>query len=185
MEIPKIVSKHWMIALVIGLIIFGISWRLAPHEPNFAPIGALALLGGVALGWRTALWLTLSILIASDLMLGFYPGIEWTWVGFGLIIGFGIAVKKLPLLWRVPIGALGASTIFFIVSNFGTWIASGMYSHDIAGFIQCYVMALPFFKATILSDFLFGSILLSLHAAAAIKFTGSVKSEKYHLLQTL
>lgn len=168
MEISKTINNYWPIALALGLILFGIGWRLVPHLPNFAPIGAIALLAGVALGWRTALWLTLSMLVISDFLIGFYTGIQWTWLGFGLIIGLGIVVKKMPSLWRVPIGALGASIVFFIVSNFGTWLVSGMYSHDFAGLIHCYTAALPFFRATLLSDLSFGALLLGTYEIARV-----------------
>lgn len=166
MEIPKTVGSRWVISLALGLILLGVGLRLVPHVPNFAPIGAIAFFGGAVLGWRTALGVTLSVLVASDLILGFYPGMEWTWLSFSLIAGLGVAVKVLPSVWRVPIGALGSSIVFFIVSNFGTWVASGMYSHDATGLIQCYVMALPFYKATLVSDLLFSSILFGVYAAA-------------------
>src|SRR5690606_41641949 len=87
-------------------------------------------------------------------------GIEWTWLGFGLIVALGIGIKKLPLAWRIPVGAIGTSSVFFIVSNFGTWISSGMYSLDLAGLAQCYTMALPSFRATILSDLVLTASLL-------------------------
>jgi len=166
MEIPKTVGKHWVASLALVLILLGIGLRLVPHVPNFAPIGAIALFGGAALGWRTALWVTLSVLVFSDLVIGFYPGIGWTWLSFSLIVGLGAVVRVLPSVWRAPVGALGSSIVFFIVSNFGTWVASGMYSHDAAGLIQCYIMAIPFYKASLLSDLLFGSFLFGAYATA-------------------
>lgn len=161
MEISKTINKQWLIALlIIGLVALGTAWRLMPHMPNFAPIGAIALIGTMVLGWRKSLILTLSIMLITDLSIGFYSGFEWTWLGFGLIVILGAAIKKLPPVWRVPLGALGASLLFFVVSNFGVWVASGMYEHTLAGLIRCFVMALPFLKATVLSDIFFGSVLI-------------------------
>lgn len=186
MEIPKITIKRWTVPLTIGLILLGIGWRLIPHVPNFAPIGAIALLGGIALGWRTSLWLMFTILVSSDLVLGFYSGMEWTWLSFGLIISLATLVKRLPAWWRIPIGAFGSSAVFFIVSNFGTWVASGMYSHDIMGFVQCYVAALPFYKATVLSDLLFGALLLSAYEVAPkIAKIYRHKNAKTHLISLI
>lgn len=163
MEISKIINKRLVVFTLLCLFTIGLGWRLAPHMPNFAPIGAIVLFGSVLLGWRITLWLLIAILLFSDIVIGFYAGIEWTWLGFGLIIVIGNIIKRTPLLWRIPVGALGSSIVFFIVSNFGTWVASGMYSHDIAGLIQCYTMGLPFFRVTVLSDVFFYSVFLGVY----------------------
>lgn len=167
MEVPKIITKHASLLFIIALIAFGIIWRLSPHIPNFAPISAIALIAGLALGWRQSLWTVAGVMVISDVIIGFYPGILWTWLSFALIICLGLAIKSLPAYWRAPIGALSASLVFFLVSNFGTWVASGMYSHTVAGFVQCYVMALPFLKATLLSDFFFITIALIAYEAVS------------------
>lgn len=159
MEISKFINKQTL--LIAGLVLFGIAWRLTPHMPNFAPVGAIVLALSASLGWRQSLIATLVIMGVSDAIIGFYPGIEWTWLGFGLIIILGVVIKKLSLAWRISLGAISTSSVFFIVSNFGTWISSGMYSFDIAGIIQCYVMALPFFKATLVSDLVFTTLFLA------------------------
>jgi len=41
------------------------------------------------------------------------------------------------------------SIIFFIISNFGFWVVYG------GGFISTYIMAIPFFKTTLVSDFVY------------------------------
>lgn len=161
MEVPKTVNKRLAIAAVLFIVFFGISWRLMPHLPNFAPIGAIALAAGMALGWRKSLLVTLAIVGVSDLVIGFYPGMQWTWLSYGLVAGIGQLVRSLPLAWRVPVGVLGTSSLFFLVSNFGTWIASGMYSLDVSGLLQCYFMALPFLRATLLSDLFFATVFLT------------------------
>lgn len=166
MEVPKTVNRHIILIAAASLILFGISWRLSPHVPNFAPIGAIALVASMALGWRTSLLVVAAILMVSDFFIGFYPGAEWTWLGFGLIAGFGFLIRKVPFVWKLPAGTFGASGIFFIVSNFGTWVASGMYSHDPAGLVQCYVMALPFLRATLMSDVIFTAALLAVYGGA-------------------
>lgn len=165
MEVSKIINKHLAVAIVLALALFGVGWRLTPHIPNFAPIGAIALIAGQILGWRKSLAVTLAIMVISDAMIGFYQGMWWTWLGFGLIASFGFFIKSLPLAWRISVGAVGASGLFFIVSNFGTWLSSGMYSLDLAGLVECYTMALPFLRATILSDFVFIAVFVGLFEA--------------------
>lgn len=139
----------------------GVGWRLIPHLPNFAPIGAIAITAGMMFRWHKAIWIPLSIMIVSDLVIGLYQGFIWTWLSVAILPLAGVILRRLPLIWRIPTGALSASLLFFIVSNFGVWVSSGMYSHTLVGLIDCYVMALPFLRATMLSDLVFTSLLLT------------------------
>jgi hypothetical protein len=47
-----------------------------------------------------------------------------------------------------------SSLIFFIVSNFGTWLIG--YPHTIEGLLMCYTLAIPFFGYSILGDLFWG-----------------------------
>ena len=49
--------------------------------------------------------------------------------------------------------------IFFIVSNFGVWLIGNIYTTDLQGLINCYILALPFLGNTILSTILFSLII--------------------------
>lgn len=153
-----------LIALV--LMLGGIAFRLLPHDPNFAPVGAIALFGGAILAWRTALWLPLLIMIISDLVIGFYNGIEFTWLAFVLVAVFGLLFRRSPLTIRVSVGALGGGLLFFVVSNFGVWLTSGMYVHSFEGLVQCYYAALPFLRNTLMGDVVFGVVLFGAYELA-------------------
>lgn len=165
MEIRKIAINPQLI-IVTALMVIGAALRLLPHIPNFAPIGAIALFGGALLAWRYAIWLPLGIMMVSDLVIGGYPGIEYTWIGFLLITLWGMLFQKRHFLSRVTFGALGGSVIFFVVSNFGVWVASGMYAHTVQGLIACYVLALPFFTATLLSDITYSAVIFGAYEIA-------------------
>ena len=160
MEVPKTIDRYLATIIVIALVLFGVWWRLTSHMPNFAPIGAIALTSGMILGWKKSLVVVVATMAISDLVIGSYSSMQWTWLSLGLIGGLGYMIRKLPLAWRIPVGAFGASGVFFVVSNFGTWISSGMYSLDLSGLVQCYIMALPFLKATLLSDTIFIALFL-------------------------
>jgi len=166
MEIPKVTIKHAEFIIVPALIVFGVMLRLLPHEPNVAPVGAIALFGGAVFGWRAAIGLPLGILILSDLVIGMYPGIQYTWIGFLLVAIFGMALRKVAFLPRVAAGAFGSAAIFFVVSNAGVWLAGGLYPHTIAGLEHCYAAAIPFFRPTLLGDGLYGSVLFGAYALA-------------------
>jgi len=163
MEISKTIN-NWRFWFLAGLIVLGIGWRLMPHVPNFAPLGAIALLSGIAPRGRAAPWVPLVILVVTDSILGFYGSMLWTWLAFVVVTLIGSGLRNRSNLSRMAIGVPLASLSFFAISNFGTWLTSGMYAHNLAGLVNCYAMALPFFRATALSDALFGVTLLGLCA---------------------
>ena len=46
--------------------------------------------------------------------------------------------------------------IFYMISNFGVWLGSErLYPHTLQGLTDCYVAALPFFRGTLVGDWLF------------------------------
>jgi hypothetical protein len=68
---------------------------------------------------------------------------------------------------KVIASSLGASIIFFLVTNFA-FLYPG-YTHDIAGITSAYVNGLPFFRGTVLGDLgytaaLFGAYQFALYA---------------------
>lgn len=158
MEIRKS-AVNWQLAIAISLVVVGVGLRLLPHVPNFVPVGAIALFGGAMLGWRLAVWLPLAVMILSDLVLGFYSGIAFTWAGFLLVALYGMTLRGRSLQAKVVLGGIGGALLFYAASNFGTWLMSGMYPQTLAGLLDCYVMGLPFLRATLLGDVLYGFVL--------------------------
>jgi hypothetical protein len=49
--------------------------------------------------------------------------------------------------------------VFFVVTNFGVWLGSGMYAHSAAGFVACYTAAIPFFRNTVAGDLFYSALL--------------------------
>ena len=71
----------------------------------------------------------------------------------------GIALLKKVTPVRLLGASLGASVIFFIVSNFFVWTSSGLYPLSATGLGACYVAAVPFFWNTLASDLFFVTVL--------------------------
>lgn len=166
MEISKVITDKSFILAVL-LVLLGLTSRLLPHEANFAPVAAIALLSGALFDRRHALLVPMAILLISDLIIGFYSSMAFTWLGFLLIAGFGMLFRNASLTKRVVLGSLGSATIFFIVSNLGVWLLGGMYQLTLSGLVECFYMALPFFRATLLSDIIYSGVLFGLAAWAA------------------
>lgn len=162
MEVSKTMSKTVTIMFIAILVLFTIGWRLIPHLANFAPVSALALLSGMMLRSRTSFIPVVIALGVSDAVLGGYHGMIFTWLGFASVVILGRVMRKADgSRWLVPVGAVGSSLLFFIISNFGVWVASGMYALTLAGLAQCYVMGLPFLIATVVSDVFFVTVFVT------------------------
>lgn len=153
--------------LAVVLIIFGVVMRLLPHADNLAPVGAIAIFGGVVLPRRLAWWLPVAVMVISDLFIGFYTGMWFNWFAFALVGLFGLSLRRSGSAKQVLWGALGSSIIFFVVSNFGVWAFGNMYPHNFAGLTDCYVMGLPFFRNTFTGDLLYAGLLFGSYALAS------------------
>lgn len=144
------------IYLLITILIFS---RLIPHPPNFTPIIAAAILCGAIFRniYFTMITIFLSMFI-SDLYLGFYSTIFYTYFAlFVIAFLFNFNKKKLNYQNTLIYGLVG-SIIFFIISNFGVWTTGELYSKNLNGLIQCYFLAIPFFKNTLLSTIFYSYI---------------------------
>jgi hypothetical protein len=143
------------------IILIAVVLRLLPHPPNVAPITALALFGGVYLNKKYALAIPLFAMFISDLFLGFHNTIPFVYGSFLLsgLIGLWLrSHKNIPIIITAT---LLSSLLFFIITNFGVWLASGMYPHTITGLIDCYVIAIPFYRNTIMGDIIYTGIFFS------------------------
>ena len=140
--------------VLIGMILVAALSRLAPHPPNFVPIGALALFGGAQFAdKRVAFLVPLAAMLLSDLAIGFYAHMEWVYGSFALITCVGLWLRSHRTAWGIAGASLTASTLFFLVTNFGVWANSTTtYAKGLAGLVACYVAAIPFFGNTLMGD---------------------------------
>lgn len=151
--------------LISSAIIFaGALSRLLPHPDNFTPIMAIALAGGVYIDKRFALIIPLAALFLSDIFIGFHNTIFFVYGSFLLIglIGIWLKSHKKPL--PILATALLSSTLFFVITNFGVWLTGGgwFYPKTWQGLIECYTLAIPFFRNTIAGDLVYTGVLFGL-----------------------
>ena len=143
------------------LIALAVVWRVFTHSqnilPNFAPLGAIALFGGVYLKKKWAVFIPLTAMAIGDYFIGYYSLAVMLSVysSFALIAVIGFYLKKNKTLLRIAGATLAGSLLFFMITNFAVWAAMSMYAKTFAGLIQCYVMALPFFRYTLAGDVFF------------------------------
>jgi hypothetical protein len=153
---------------LLSAILLAAALRLVPHPPNFSPIDAMALFSGAHLGRRAlAFAAPLAALLLSDALLGFYSGMEFQYLSVALIVLVGaLALSRLSVV-RLGGAALASSVLFFAVTNFGTWLVSGMYPHTLAGLSACYAAAVPFFRNTLAGDLFYSALLFGGFAVMA------------------
>ncbi len=147
------------LGLAFGIVIMAIISRFIPHPANWTALGALALWSSSLFRDRTVAWiLPLAVLFLTDLVLGFYPNIIWTYAALAAMTAVGTLIKPEIAVWRFAVGSLAASLLFFLISNFGVWASSGLYSRDIFGLERCFLAAVPFFSNQVAGDLLYGAV---------------------------
>ena len=164
--------------LAYVFILIAIAVRLAivviPSHPfHFTPVGAALLYFGARRS-RKEFAIPVLMLAASDVYLTrVHYGVtqSWdflvicAWYTAALFLGNFLVSKTTPV--RVMSAALAAAVSFFLISNFAVWAFGTMYPHNWAGLIQCYTMAIPFFRNTFASDLILTPLAFSIPVAAA------------------
>lgn len=158
------------IAISLALVFIGISLRLLPHVPNFTPVGAIALFGGVYLSKKIAFVLPMLVMIITDIFIGFYQInlMIFVYGSFLLCVTLGIWLKKHKKWQTTLASAILAALIFFLVTNFAVWALTPWYPKTIAGISQCYLMALPFFRNTLLGNLFYTSVFFAIYEIAQL-----------------
>ena len=144
---------------ILFFIAIGILTRLVPHPANVTAVGATALFFGAKYGIKKGLFVTFLTMIATDMVLGMHPTM---WATYGslciaVFLGKTFAAKKSGT-WIVGT-TIVSSVIFFLITNFAVWlIPNGMYAKTVSGLIECYVMAIPFFRNSLFGDMLYSGL---------------------------
>ncbi|MCK5178826.1 MAG: hypothetical protein KAR32_04790 [Candidatus Omnitrophica bacterium] len=160
--------------LAACILVLGILSRLVVHSWNFTPVIALALFGGVYLKKKQAIILPLVLFAVTDMILGFHQVMFFTWGSVVLISAMGLWVQRNKNLKTVLGGGLASAVLFFVVTNFGVWLVSGMYPLTLAGLSECFTLAVPFFRGTLLGTFVYGFVLFGVYEIIAAR----IKSAK-------
>jgi len=159
--------KEPIVAILI-LLAVGVAYRFFPHPPNFAPVAAIALFSGFFFR-RYFILIPLAIMLVSDIFIGFY---DWklmavVYFSFVLISFSGILMRKNKSVMSLAGYSLLGSILFFVLTNFAVWLFANWYMPDLKGLLNCYTMAIPFFKNTIAGDLFYTSVIFGVYELAA------------------
>jgi hypothetical protein len=164
-------------ALLVALTLVRVFFQI----PNFNPLGAVALMGGVLFSSKILRWVVpMGALLLGDMLLGlsspmymdYMLSLDFLFVyaSFAAIILLGTFLSKNASLSKVLGGSIVAAVAFFLISNAGSWITMPEYTKDLAGLMTSYELAIPFFRATLISQIVFSlSIYLVYNLATSRK----------------
>jgi len=159
--------------LIILSIILSI-YRYIPHINNLSPISSIILLYPLINKNKIQNFTTIFCsLFISDLFINnvlyasynpvfvwFYSGFYWQYGAYVLVILVGIGLFKNNITLPKLVGsAIASSVLFFLISNFGSWLNNPIYTKDLSGLLTCYVAGVPFYQGTLLGDLFYSTIL--------------------------
>ena len=139
--------------------------RFVPHPPNFTSLLALSFYVPALLGRRFIPALIISFIL-TDIVIGLHGAALFTW-GSVLLIGLISSYFRNSILKRLS-GALFGAFTFFIITNFGVW-SIGSYGYTLEGLITCFTLAIPFFSYSLISTFVFSSIIETIYRFSFVK----------------
>jgi hypothetical protein len=181
MSLQKINTRTIVLIL---MIVAAAAMRLVTYKfpyilSNFTPVGAIALFGGVYFTdkWKAYLVVLLTI-FTSDILINYlytskwmlwYSGSFWVYLTFAIMVFIGSFIKK------VSIGSVGIASLVSVLVHWliidMPWLYGTLYPHNLAGYGQSLVAAIPFEKNMVLGDIVFCAILFGGFELAKSKYT--------------
>lgn len=184
----KHMNKTHTLLFALLFIAITIVLRLSDHPWNFSPLGALFLFSGFYLQKRW-MWLPLSALVVTDIVIGAY---QWQVMmavyGTYAIMLFGAHFARHSDVMRgynaAPVMGLsiGSAILFFITTNFAHWMWFGGYAHTLSGLMSAYVAAIPFFRNSLLGYVFYSAVFFGVYEAARLSIFAKQKTPQNEML---
>ena len=173
--------------VLLAIVALSVGVRLAPYvfgahdvDPgslaypwNFSPILALSLFGGALYASRRLVYFVpLATYLLGDIGIwavtgradwALYAGQPVVYLAVALVATCGFLMRGKRSWGRLAGSGLLAALGFFVVTNFAVWASGGgvRYPMNLAGLIDCYVQAIPFFRNSLISMAVFLPLLFS------------------------
>jgi len=178
MDSKVLTSRFWFILTVI---IAGAAMRLIPHWPNFTPVAAIALFGGAYLSKKyLAFIVPLAAMFISDLLLGFHNTMPAVYISFIITVVLGMYMLRKPKVWNIAGASIISTVMFFLVTNFASWLGSPFYPQNFTGLMESYAAGLvflnngaygiSFFMNSLLGDLFYNGIFFGVFYLASLRF---------------
>ena len=171
-------SKRTKIILVVLVIILAAASRLVKHPYNFTPIIAMSIFAGCYLKTRWGIILPLLAMLVSDYFIGFYdfPVMVSVYLAITLAFFIGWILRKYKKWYNVALASLVSSLAFFFITNFAVWAFFNWYPHSWVGLVNCFTLAIPFFRNSLAGDLFYTASLFGLFELALAWSRGKVRA---------
>ena len=149
------------IFFIISFVIILVVSRLIPHPSNFTPIIAASIFGPIFLNNKIhGIAIPIVAMFISDLLITFH---SYQFVVYTTLISISIFTpsKKNKIIFSSF--TILSCIWFFVTTNFAVWALWDYYPKTINGLMSSYILAIPFFKNTLLSTVFFTFIFWHLH----------------------
>ena len=185
-------------ALAVAAAAFAAGVRLVPYDYrvlNFVPLGAVALFAAARLGLRTSLLLAIGVQVVTDLgvwaqhdrselytpwflapLHGWSQTTVWSMaagtVVYAALVGYAVLGRRFLAGTESPVAvgltALSGSVLFFVVTNFVSWLVQMTpYGYTPEGLANCFRAGLEFYRGTLPADLIYTGFLFGAHAVLA------------------
>lgn len=160
----------WMDAAVFVLLVAlgaaGRHWML--DWPNFTPMAAISVFAGFYFRrLAVALLVPLAAMAIANVWLPTYNSILMgavCYAAFFLPVLLPRWMRNLPQVAQATAYGLVPAVTFFIASNFAEWAAGSMYPRNFAGLVECYTLAIPFFRTMVAGDLVYLAVAFGTYA---------------------
>jgi hypothetical protein len=151
---------------------------------NFAPLAAIALCSAAYFPARYKFTVPFAALLVSDVVLDLYYGYSLAspfvishYIGFAIVACLGLLLSGRASFKTLLPASIGASVIFYLVTNSVSWIYDPGYAKTFAGFIQAQTVGLAVYGGTtpswmFLRNSLVGDLFFTALFVACMKFSG-------------
>jgi hypothetical protein len=166
---------------IISIIFAAAALRLLPHWPNFTPVAAMALFGGVYFSRKYLAFLVPGVaMLLSDLVLGFHSSMPAVYTAFALTVFIGMFVARKPKFVNIAGAAVLSTILFFLITNFSSWLINPIYPKNFGGLLESYIAGLvflndgnvgiSFFMNSLLGDLFYTGLLFGIFYLARLRF---------------
>lgn len=158
---------------------------------NFAAFGALGLFVAARVGLFPALLISLGAKLGFDLLNYRQHGFDPNYLPFASIyasfavyavLGW-LLLRRTESPWKIAGVAALSGVPFFLVTNFLYWLRPAP-GYEPATLLDSYWGALPFYRATLVSDLAFTGLLFGLHAVLSRAYFPAERVVPQPVLQT-
>jgi hypothetical protein len=157
--------------LAAALIVFTVLVRMLTytnHIGNFAPLVAMSLFVGSRFGNKQLAYIVpLFAALLSDICLGIFTtqtgfyGMSQVvnYLAYFAVVALGTQLRTITIP-RVGAFTLGGAAVFFLISNFSTFIDTtyNMYPKTLSGLAACYAAGLAFVRTQVEQNWLLNEV---------------------------